>query len=121
MNYGSYGASFRFETAPAGRPGASPQAPAEGQARAAAASPAQCPDNLSAYEGSDETHHLRLPGGADRQRHGLGNGHLHGGLGHLPRRGACGGADGARRNRFASRCCRARRAIPARRGTACRA
>ena len=54
MNYGSYGASFRFETAPAAA-GASPQAPAEGQARAAAASPAQCPDNLSAYEGSDET------------------------------------------------------------------
>jgi len=49
MNYENYGASFRFEPGPAGTAGASPQAPGQGQGQA------QCPDNLSAYEGSDET------------------------------------------------------------------
>ena len=49
MNYGNSDAAFRFEGVPqaaaAAAPPAAPQPPA---------APTQCPDNLSAYEGSDE-------------------------------------------------------------------
>jgi outer membrane protein OmpA-like peptidoglycan-associated protein len=47
-NYGAYGASFRVRAANAPRP--------------AAAAPGQCPDNLTAYEGSVETLACVCPG-----------------------------------------------------------
>ena len=87
---------------------------------AAAAAPTQCPDNLSAYEGSDE----RLACICSPER--LGAGAVWGTDTYTADSATCraalhAGAAGRRGGTFPSPCWLGRRAIRARRGTACRA
>ena len=114
-NYGSYGASYRFQGVPQTAATAAPAAPPP------AAAPTQCPDNLSAYEGSDE----RLACICSPERMGAGavwGTDTYTADSAPPAAPRCTRAPpGGAAARCRSPCCLGRRAIRARRGTACRA